>query len=130
MPGHRTDFDWLSRDSNEVRKYIDDPLCGWGASVSMWQDVFELTFYGADDRNFSRLGREVPINLVGGEKDPATDGGKAVRHLADRFARMGFSNLDSTIYADTRHESLNELNRDVIMQDFVQWLDKTLRQLT
>ena len=40
---------------------------------------------------------------------------------------MGFSNPVSTIYADTRHESLNELNRDVITDDFIAWAEGTLR---
>jgi alpha-beta hydrolase superfamily lysophospholipase len=39
---------------------------------------------------------------------------------------MGFSNLVSRIYAETRHESLNELNRDVIMADFIEWADTAL----
>src|SRR5690606_21318734 len=104
-------------------KYIDDPLCGWDASVSLWQDLFGFIFRGADDRNFSGLRRELPINLIGGLNDPATDGGKAVEHLAGRLSRMGFSNLNSRIYADTRHESLNELNRDAIMADFMEWVD-------
>jgi alpha-beta hydrolase superfamily lysophospholipase len=121
VPGHKTPFDWLSRDPEEVKKYIDDPLCGWDASVSLWQDLFGFVFAGADDRNFFSLRRNLPINLVGGQKDPATDGGKAVRHLAERLRRMGFSNLNSTVYAETRHESLNELNRDVIMEEFVAW---------
>jgi alpha-beta hydrolase superfamily lysophospholipase len=124
VPGHSTPFDWLSRDPDEVKKYIDDPLCGWDASVSLWQDLFGFVFFGADDRNFSRVSRDLPINLVGGRKDPATDGGKAVEHLAERLRRMGFSNLASTVYADTRHESLNELNRDMIMRDFVTWLGR------
>jgi alpha-beta hydrolase superfamily lysophospholipase len=127
VPGRTTPFDWLSRDPDEVRKYIDDPLCGWDASVSMWRDVFGFVFFGADDRNFSRLQRNLPINLVGGEEDPATDGGKAVEHFAARLRRMGFSNLVSTVYADTRHESLNELNRNVIMEAFAAWLEQTLK---
>jgi alpha-beta hydrolase superfamily lysophospholipase len=128
VPNHKTPFDWLSRDAGEVKKYIDDPLCGWDASVSLWQDLFGFIFAGADDRNFSTVSRDTPISLVGGEKDPATDGGKAVEHLAGWLRRMGFSNLNSTVYADTRHESLNELNRDMIMRDFADWLDKTLRK--
>ncbi|HEY6630170.1 MAG TPA: alpha/beta hydrolase [Rhizobiaceae bacterium] len=123
VPDRRTPFDWLSRDAEEVRKYIDDPLCGWDASVSLWQDLFGFVFRGADDRNFSGLDRALPINLVGGEEDPATDGGKAVKHLAERLRRMGFSNLKSTLYADTRHESLNEVNRDAVMRDFAGWLE-------
>lgn len=127
VAGHRTPFDWLSRDAAEVEKYIADPLCGWDASVSMWRDVFGFIFAGADDANFATMRRDLHVLLVGGEKDPATDGGKAVRHLAGRMRRMGFSNLASRIYAETRHESLNELNRDLIMADFADWLDGVLR---
>ena len=120
IPNHRTAFDWLSRDPAEVDKYVADPLCGWDASVSLWQDLFGFVFPGADDRNFSSVRKDLPFNLVGGEKDPATDrrqGGRGT--LPARMRRMGFSNLVSKVYAETRHESLNELNRDVIMADFV-----------
>lgn len=126
VEGRATPSAWLSRDREEVRKFVEDPLCGRDVSVSLWQDVFDLIFHGADDGNFSRVQRDLPINLVGGAKDPATSGGKAVEHLAARLRRMGFSNLVSTIYAETRHESLNELNRDTIMADFAEWLDKSL----
>lgn len=127
VPGHKTPFDWLSRDPDEVRKYNDDPLCGWDASISLWRDLFGFVFAGADDRNFSRLDRSMPINLVGGEKDPATDGGKAVDHLAGRLRRMGFSNLVSKVYPDTRHESLNEVNRDAVMAEFAEWVEQILK---
>jgi alpha-beta hydrolase superfamily lysophospholipase len=127
VPEHKTPFDWLSRDPAEVEKYIADPLCGRDASVSLWRDVFGFIFAGADDRNFSAARRDLPLLLVGGEKDPATDGGKAVTHLAERMRRMGFSNLVSRIYPETRHESLNELNRDLIMADFAEWTEAALR---
>lgn len=126
IPNPRTAFDWLSRDPCEVDKYIADPLCGFDVSVSMWQDVFGFVFHGADDRNFSAVRKDLPFNLVGGEKDPATDGGKAVAHLAGRLRQMGFSNLASRIYAETRHESLNEVNRNIIMEDFAAWVQNVL----
>jgi alpha-beta hydrolase superfamily lysophospholipase len=123
IPGHRTPQDWLSRDPEEVRKYIEDPLSGWDASVSMWQDVFRMVFCGADDRNFSGVRRDLPFNLVGGGADPSTVNGLAVEELADRMRRMGFSNLVSRIYPETRHEGLNEVNRDIITADFIEWAD-------
>ncbi|KQZ81350.1 lysophospholipase [Mesorhizobium sp. Root157] len=126
MPGHRTPFDWLSRDPVEVDRYVADPLCGWDASVSLWRDLFGLIFNGADDASFSEVRKALPFHLVGGAKDPATNGGKAVEHLARRMRRLGFSNLVSTVYPETRHESLNEVNRDTVMADFAMWLDKVL----
>lgn len=122
----RTEFDWLSRDRAEVDKYVADPLCGWNASVSMWSDLFGFIFYGADDRNFASVQKSLPVNLVGGEKDPATDGGKAVLALSERMRRIGFSNLATRVYAETRHESLNELNRDIITGDFAAWAQRVV----
>lgn len=122
IPNRRTDFDWLSHDPDEVDKYVADPLCGWHASVSLWRDLFSFIFNGADDRNFSTVRKDLPFNLAGGADDPSTFGGKAVDDLATRMRRMGFSNLVSRIYPQTRHESLNELNRDMIAADFVAWV--------
>ena len=126
MPDRRTPFDWLSRDPAEVDKYVADPLCGWDASVSMWSDVFRFVFFGADDRNFDAVRKDLPFSLVGGEKDPATDGGTAVHALAERMARMAFSRVTTRVYAETRHESLNELNRNIITEDFAAWAGRTV----
>jgi alpha-beta hydrolase superfamily lysophospholipase len=124
VPQARTPFDWLSRDPAEVDAYVADPLCGWDASVSMWQDVFRLIFAGAEDKTLASIRRDLPLTIVGGEKDPATDGGKATEHLAGRMRRLGFSNLSSRVYAGTRHESLNEVNRDQVTADFADWVEQ------
>ncbi|WP_027051061.1 alpha/beta fold hydrolase [Mesorhizobium erdmanii] len=128
VPNHRTPFDWLSRDEAEVAKYIADPLCGWDASVSMWRDVVSMALNGGRDAAFAGVRRDLPVAVVGGEKDPASDYGKGITHLAGRMRKMGFSNLLSKVYADTRHESLNEVNRDVIMGDFAAWADGVLKR--
>ncbi|MDN5928391.1 MAG: alpha/beta hydrolase [Hyphomicrobiales bacterium] len=121
IPDRRTEFDWLSRDPAEVDAYIADPLCGWDASVSLWRDIFDLIFRGADDRSLAEVRKDLPFHLVGGEKDPATAGGKAVRDLDARLRRMNFSSVTTSIYPDTRHESLNDVNRDAVTADFVKW---------
>ncbi|MBZ9741635.1 MULTISPECIES: alpha/beta fold hydrolase [unclassified Mesorhizobium] len=127
VPNHRTLFDWLSRDEAEVAKYIADPLCGWDASISMWRDVVAMALNGGKDAGFATVRRDLPVAIVGGEKDPASDYGKGIAHLANRMRKMGFSNLVSTVYAETRHESLNEVNRDTIMGDFAAWADNVLK---
>lgn len=127
VPDHRTLFDWLSRDPAEVDKYVADPLCGWDASVSMWRDVVRMALDGGKDSNFANVRRELFVNLVGGDKDPASDYGKAIDRLGGRMRAMGFSNLNSKVYADTRHESLNEINRDEVMNDFAAWTDRVLK---
>lgn len=122
----RTDFDWLSRDPDEVDKYIADPLCGWDASVGMWQDVFKLIFAGADDRNFAKLPKTLSVHLRGGGHDPATDFAKATQNLSDRMKAMGFGHVTTKVGPDNRHECLNDINRDEVTGDFVTWLNQVL----
>ncbi|TCU13583.1 alpha/beta fold hydrolase [Rhizobium sullae] len=124
IPGHRTEFDWLSRDPAEVDKYIADPLCGFDASVSLWLDIFELTFRAPRKRHLDRLRKDLPIHLVGGGKDPATDGGKAVAWLSNRLKRHGFSRITTEIYQDKRHETLNEIGAEAAISAFADWCDE------
>ncbi|HEV7252240.1 MAG TPA: alpha/beta hydrolase [Mesorhizobium sp.] len=126
IPHARTSFDWLSRDPAEVDAYLADPLCGWPPSVSMWRDVFDLIFLGADDHNFGDVPRARPFHLVGGAKDPATNRGEAVLQLSRRMKRMEFSDVTAKVYAETRHESLNEPNRHLIMAEFADWVDSAV----
>jgi alpha-beta hydrolase superfamily lysophospholipase len=124
IPNRRTDFDWLSRDEKEVNAYIADPKCGWDASVGMWLDIFDFVFRGADDRNLGKIPRDMPFHLLGGAKDPATENGYAVANLARRMRAMGFNEVTERIYSETRHESLNEINRNAITEDFIAWLGR------
>jgi alpha-beta hydrolase superfamily lysophospholipase len=87
----------------------------------MWQDIFQMVFAGADDRNFSSARLDLPFHLAGGGADPSTVGGKAVEELAGRMRRMGFSKVICRVWPQTRHEGLNEVNRDEITADFIEW---------
>lgn len=126
IPDHQTPFDWLSRDPSEVEAYVNDPLCGFDPTVSLWIDVFQIMKNGATDSNFAAIRKSLPFNIVGGGQDPATDKGKATRKLADRLQAMGFGNVACTVYSETRHESLNDINRGEVMQNFLDWLDNAL----
>ena len=126
MPNRRTDFDWLSRDKAEVDLYIADPLCGWDATVSMWRDVFALIYAGGDHGNLAKLPKALPVHLTGGAEDPATDKGKAVTWLDAKMRAAGLSDVTLQILPETRHETLNEINREASMQGFAAWLEARL----
>jgi alpha-beta hydrolase superfamily lysophospholipase len=127
IPNRRTEFDWLSRDPAEVDAYIADPLCGFDASVSLWLDVFALTFRGIEDRQLGKLPKDLPIHLVGGGDDPATNNGKAVFWLSKHLKSQCFSRISTEIYQDMRHETLNEIGAATAIADFANWCDEAIR---
>ena len=123
IAGRRTEFDWLSHDTAEVDRYIADPLCGFPASVSLWIDLFDMTFRPRQAARLAGLARTLPIHLVGGGQDPATNGGRAIVWLAKYLKQAGFSNISDQIYQDMRHETLNEIGAEAAIAAFADWCD-------
>jgi alpha-beta hydrolase superfamily lysophospholipase len=119
---NRTEFDWLSRDEAEVDAYIADLLCGFPVSIGMWLDVLEGVKYGANDANLARLRESMPVHLLAGGEDPCSEKGEAVEHIAERMMQR-LNDVTYTCLPGTRHESLNELNRDETTAGFIAWLD-------
>ncbi len=120
---NRTEFDWLSRDEAEVDKYIKDPLCGFDVSIGLWLDVLEGISFGADDTNLAQLPEELPVFLLAGGADPCTENGKAMANISTRMKGRAMSDVTLSILPDTRHESLNETNRDETTAALISWLD-------
>ncbi len=121
---NRTKFDWLSRDENEVDLYVDDPCCGFEVSISMWRDILDGVFYAGNKKNLQKLPKELPVHIVGGAEDPCTQNGGDMEKLAVKLRNNGLSDVTCTILEGTRHESLNEINRDQTTKQFIKWLEK------
>ena len=128
IPGQRTLFDWLSNIPEEVDAYVADPLCGFDASVSLWQDIFELSFRALRPQWLSRLRADFPLNLVGGGQDPATDKGKAILWLSNRLKKAGFSRITTEIYQTARHETLNDVVAETAVRNLAAWCGQVTAQ--
>ena len=124
IPRHRTLFDWLSHIPSEVDAYIADPLCGFDASVSLWQDIFELSYRAPARQWISRIPGKMPFHLVGGGQDPATNNAKAIDWLGASLKKAGFSRVTKEIYQDARHETLNDIGAQIAIRGVLAWCGK------
>jgi alpha-beta hydrolase superfamily lysophospholipase len=122
----KTGYDWLTHDEEMIEKIANDELGGWPPSIEMWRAILDFILKGANTNAIKALDNSFPIQLVGGEQDPATEFGKAVEWYAELLENCGKTNVQMIYYPDCRHETLNETSRDVAMSDFVDWVDKTV----
>lgn len=118
----RTEFDWLSADPDVVDAYVDDPRCGFTYPTQLWLDV--LTGLGRADDASARSGvpNDLPVYLFAGAMDPVGDQGESVRALGAAYDEAGLHDVTQRLYTMGRHEMLNEVNRDEVMDDLVDWL--------
>jgi len=125
----RTKFDWLSRDNEIVDKYIEDPLCGFVATVSLFRDMMGGIKFITDQNNIDKMNKEAPIYFMSGAADPVGDNGEGVERAYQAFLKAGLKDVTMRLYPNGRHEMLNELNKDAVYQDILSWLETKLNTL-
>ncbi|QEE15636.1 lysophospholipase [Promethearchaeum syntrophicum] len=119
-----TKFQWLSRDQDEVNKYVEDPYCGFVCTTSYFVEVLKGLKKIWKKKNEIKIPKDLPILILAGDKDPSSNMGKALDILIKRYEKYGIKNITKKIYKDARHEVFNEINRDEVIQDLVKWLDE------
>ena len=121
-----TGFEWLSRDKNEVQKYIDDPWCGFVPPAKLWLDFlygFEKMYYS---KNEQRIPKELPVYFIAGSLCPVGNKTKGVQAIINRYNKNGMKDVTYKFYQDARCEIFNEINREEVFQDVINWLDSHL----
>ena len=120
----RTDYDWLSRDTAIVDAYVADSLCGFGIDAESAREMFAGARRAADAAELARLPKDLPVYIAGGSKDPVNADLALLRALAERYRAAGLTDVTVRTYEDARHEILNETNRDEVIGDLLQWLQR------
>ena len=123
---NRTTADWLSRDTEQVDKYVADPLCGFACTTQTWVSFLRALPKIASPTNTGRVKRELPILIIAGNEDPVGDRGAGVLRLGQAYRDAGMSRVDLKLYDGARHEILNETNRDEVVNDILEWCDKVV----
>jgi alpha-beta hydrolase superfamily lysophospholipase len=119
----RTTCDWLSRDPFEVDKYLADPLCGFECSTQLFHDMFGGMAEIFSPAELKRLPKQLPIYIMAGELDPLNNRLAAIKKLHKALELAGLTDITLRVYPGSRHELLNETNRDEATRDVLEWLD-------
>ena len=122
----RTEYEWLSRDPDEVDKYVADPACGFGVNAAGTAQMLDGLTPTADPDRLAAIRSDLPIYVVSGEADPLAGGGPLVRMVGDRYLAAGVHDVTVELYPDARHELFNETNRDDVTAGLIAWLDRVV----
>lgn len=121
---NRTKFDWISKDTSNVDKYVNDPYCGGIFSAGFFYDLVT----GVNDigklSNIEKAPKDLPVFFLSGENDPVGDMTKGVLQVYDLFKKAGIQDVSYKFYPEVRHEILNDINKEEVYRDIIEWLDK------
>ena len=120
----KTEYAWLSRDKEQVRKYIFDEQCGGVMSIAFFKFFFNGLKDSYKKENLDGIDKNKPIAIFSGALDPVGGAGKLVEKLYKQYVDLGVKDVSIKLYADARHEILNEICRDEVFADFLATIDK------
>jgi alpha-beta hydrolase superfamily lysophospholipase len=114
----RTGYEWLTRDEDEVDRYVADPLCGFDLPASTTPSLFAN---GERLAHPTSVRHDLPLLIISGSDDPLAGGGQLTELLGQRYKEAGVIDVTIKVYPGARHEVFNELNRDQITADLISW---------
>ena len=108
---NRTPFDWISSDPDNVDDYVNDDLCGFVVTNSMWSDIANGCSKAFKKSNYSKAINSLPIILISGTHDPVSNFGKGINDLYVMLSKI-FTNVQNITLDGDRHEVFSGLKKD------------------
>lgn len=118
------DEEWLTRDKEIQQYYHNSNMCGQPFTVQANIDLFRWISFINQKKNIANGNKEQPIFLISGEKDPLSNYGKDITKLYETMQQLGYQNVSMKLYPDSRHEVLNELSKDEVYEDVLQFIEE------
>ncbi|GKX28134.1 alpha/beta hydrolase [Vallitalea longa] len=118
---NKTEYDWLSRDENQVNKYVDDDKCGFMCTSRFYVDLLKGLSFISKKHNIEMTPKDLPILFISGDNDPVGEMGKGIRKVTDTYKSLGY-NVEVILYEGARHEIINEINNDKVYKDILDFI--------
>ncbi len=125
--GSKNGKEWLTRNEEEVNKYINDPKCNFVFTLNAYYNLLKVIYTLTKNENLKNMPKDLPILFVSGDKDPVGDFGNKVLEVYKKFKSVGMENVECKLYKDYRHEILNEIGKQVVYNDILNWLEKYIK---
>ena len=119
----KTASDWLTRDEKAVEKYRSDDLCRFYFTLGGYKDLVEIQSVSNKAECFENTKKDIPYLIVSGDMDPVGEWGKGLKQVYENYKNAGVKDVELKLYKDGRHEMLNELNKEVVYDDILSWLE-------
>lgn len=125
VPAPVTEFDWISRDPAVVADYLQDTYCGYRFTTSALLDLMAWTDRVSQPGWASSIPADLPILLASGTADPVGQYGQGVAWVEQHLLKAGRL-VETRLYLQSRHEILNETNRQDVFRDLYEWIRQTV----
>lgn len=123
---------WLSRNPDNVQRFMADPLCGFGFTAGGYRVMYRNLLHVSLAHDYQRIVTPIrsgekpadylPLLILSGADD-SVGGTKAVRRVAEQYRSLGLTDVTELIFPADRHEVLFEPDAPAVHAALADWLD-------
>lgn len=117
-------IEWLTRDEMYTNKNKEDALLYKRLKARAFGSVLKMVgLINQPKRMMKQYKPSLDILLLSGTHDPSTDFGESTKRLAEVLEQIGVQ-VTTKLYLEGRHDTLQEINRNEVYADILQFLEE------
>lgn len=120
---NKTELDWTTSDEKIIEQHKKDTSEYCKFTVSSYYELFKGSMYLNKKKHIAKT-PNIPILIFSGEKDPVGENGKGVKRVYQMLKETGKEKVTLKLFANGRHEMLNEVNREEVFEFVLNWMEK------
>lgn len=117
---------WVCHNKEILKLYNEDELCKYTYTLNGYENIIKLMIDIYNPKIYNRNNLDLPIYFIAGNDDPVIKSKKDFNEAINFLKKIGYHNIDNTLYDDMSHEILNEVNNNLVYDDILNWLNKII----
>lgn len=117
---------WVCHNKEILKLYNEDELCKYTYTLNGYENIIKLMIDIYNPKIYNRNNLDLPIYFIAGNDDPVIKSKKDFNEAINFLEKIGYHNIDNTLYDDMSHEILNEINNNLVYDDILNWLNKII----
>lgn len=113
---------WLCKNQETRERYRNDQQCNFIFTLNGFETLFLLMKDVFDTMNWHLKKCHLPILILAGSDDPVIGSPKQFQHTVQFLKEQGYQNIQVKCYENLRHELLQEVEKEEVIQDILQFL--------
>lgn len=117
---------WVCHNKEILKLYNEDELCKYTYTLNGYENIIKLMIDIYNPKIYNRNNLDLPIYFIAGNDDSVIKSKKDFNEAINFLEKIGYHNIDNTLYDDMSHEILNEVNNNLVYDDILNWLNKII----
>ena len=115
---------WLSRNRENIEKFITNPKGKVHFSVNGYENLFKLMRNTYRKKGYRVQNPALPIFFVSGSDDAVLVTEEKWRNSVEDMKRVGYQDVSCKLYPKLRHEIFSDIGGEEVMEDLLEFFNR------